>query len=265
MLSSTLLKKLIAPTLTAICAVGVSLLQFSALEEVEAQENKAQPKSFYIRETNKEKANLQFLKRMPKFGYDNVIADWAFLRFLQYFGDQKARKQVGYALSTDYFEIFVDRNPQFTEPYKFMSPATSIFAGRPDKSVKLINQGLQSLSPESSPNAYTIWISKASDELLFLGNNQAAKNSYLQAAKWAKNNPDPEAQRISAIVTQTAKFLSQNPDSKNVRISAWMMIFRNAVDDETRQRSIAEIEKLGAQVIITENNVVKIQFPNENQ
>lgn len=264
MLSSSLLKKLIAPTLAALCAVSVSWLQFSVLEQVESQESRAQPKAFYIRKTNQEKANLRFLKRLPKFGYDNLIADWAFLQFLQYFGDQKARKQVGYVLSTDYFEIFVDRNPQFTQPYKFMSPATSIFAGRPDKSVKLINQGLKSLSPENSPDAYTLWISKASDELLFLGNNQAAKNSYLQAAKWAKNNPDPEAQRISAIVTQTANFLSRNPDSKNVRISAWMMIFRNAVDDETRQRSIAEIKKLGAQISITEKNTVKVIFPKEN-
>ena len=194
--------------------MSVSFTGFSAIRaKVEAQENKADNQNtlFIFVKLIKEKATSSSLNEVPKFGYDNLIADWAFLRFLQYFGDQKARKQVGYALSTDYFEIFVDRNPQFTEPYKFMSPATSIFAGRPDKSVKLINQGLQSLSPESSPNAYTIWISKASDELLFLGNNQAAKNSYLQAAKWAKNNPDPEAQRISAIVTQTAKFLSQNP------------------------------------------------------
>lgn len=264
MLKSLVFEKIIAPGIAVLCAGSVSWLQLSVLEKVESLETKAQSKSFYQLETSQEEANLELVKRIPKFGFDNLIADWVFLRFLQYFGDQEARRQVGYVLSSNYFEIFVDRNPKFIEPYKFMSPATSIFAGRPDESVKLINQGLKSLSPENSPNAYTLWISKASDELLFLGNNQAAKNSYLQAAKWAKNNPDPEAQRISALVTQTANFLSQNPDSKNVRISAWMMVFRNAVDDETRQRSIAEIKKLGAQISITEQNTVKVTFPEEN-
>lgn len=264
MLHSSLLKKLVAPVFALFCAGGILSLQLSVLEDIEIQDEKSQSTSFYLLESNQEKANLEFMKRLPNFGYANLIADWAFLRYLQYFGDRNARKKVGYGLSADYFEVFVDRNPQFTEPYKFMSPATSIFAGQPDKSVKLIDQGLQSLTPESAPDAYTLWISKASDELLFLGDNQAARKSYLRAAEWAAKNPNPEAQRIRRVVTKTANFLKQNPDSKHVRINAWLMVFRNAGDDVTRQRAITEIQKLGAQVSITEQNIVQIKLPDQD-
>ena len=258
---SRFLGKIVSPTIALLCAGTISILQFSKLTAVTAQAKPVIPKSIYLLESEREKANLLLIKHFPKFGFDNVIANWTFLRFLQYFGDQNARQKTGHALSPEYFEIFVNHNPKFIKPYHFMSPVVSLFAGRPDKSVKFTHQGLQSLSPETSPNAYMLWIFKASDELLFLGDNQAARQSYSQAAEWAQRNPDPEAQRIGGIAAKTAQFLATNPDSKNARISAWLMILHNAVDNEARQRSIAEIQSLGGQVIITKQNTIEIQFP----
>ncbi|UJB70452.1 hypothetical protein HRE53_04935 [Acaryochloris sp. 'Moss Beach'] len=106
-------------------------------------------------------------------------------------------------------------------------------------------------------------MSKASDELLFLGDNQAAINSYLNAAQWAQDSSEPGAKRIGAIVTKTAEFLKNNPDSKNARISAWLMILNNVPDEESRQRAIAEIRALGGQITVTKQNTLKIQFPEE--
>ena len=39
------------------------------------------------------------LKNLPSFGFDNLIADWTFLKFLQYFGDDEARDVTGYDLA----------------------------------------------------------------------------------------------------------------------------------------------------------------------
>jgi len=184
-------KELLAPVLALVCAGGIAGLQLSKVTGVQAEFAQTKPKTAYLLEVEQEKANLALVKRLPNFGFDNLIGDWAFLRFLQYFGEKDARQQVGYALTPEYFEIFVDRNPKFTLPYKFVSPATSLFAGRPDQSVKLIEKGLQSLSPKTYPDAYSLWVSKASDELLFLGDNQAARDSYLNAAQWAQASPEP--------------------------------------------------------------------------
>ena len=52
---------------------------------------------------------LNLLERLPTFGFDNVLADWVFLNFLQYFGDQDARRITSYQLSPEYFEVIIDR------------------------------------------------------------------------------------------------------------------------------------------------------------
>ncbi|WP_249369386.1 hypothetical protein [Acaryochloris marina] len=258
------LTKLLAPLLALVCSGSIATLQLTKVTEIQAKTEATKPTTVYLLESEQEKANLAFIKNLPSFGFDNLVADWTFLRFLQYFGEKDARQKIGYALTPKYFEIFVDRNPKFTQPYKFMSPATSIFAGRPDQSVTLIEKGLKSLSPKISPDAYSLWVSKASDEILFLGDNQAARNSYLKAAQWAQDSSEPEAQRIGAIVAKTAEFLKDNPDSKKARVSAWLMILNSAPDEETRQRSISEIQALGGQIKVTEQNTLKIQFPEED-
>lgn len=257
------LTKWLAPVLALVCSGGIAALQLTKVTEVQSETSETKSKAIYLLEAEQEKANLAFIKNLPDFGFDNLIGNWAFLRFLQYFGDNDARKQIGYALTPKYFEIFVDRNPKFTLPYRYMAPSASLFSGQPGQSVSLIEKGLKSLSPKTSPDAYTLWVSKASDELLFLGDNQAARNSYLNAAQWAQDSTEPEAQRISTVVTKTAEFLKNNPDSKSARISAWLMIFNNVPDEESRQRAIAEIRALGGQITVTNQNKIKIQFPQE--
>ena len=56
---------------------------------------------------------LQMAQQVPSFGFDNLIADWYFLGFLQYFGDQEIRQETGYQVSPDFFRIILDRDPRF--------------------------------------------------------------------------------------------------------------------------------------------------------
>jgi hypothetical protein len=49
-------------------------------------------------EAQQEALRLKMLKTIPSFGFDNLIADWTFLKFLQYFGDDEARDVTGYNL-----------------------------------------------------------------------------------------------------------------------------------------------------------------------
>ena len=263
MLHGSLAKKLLSPTITLLCAGVIASLQFSKLAQLNSQTKQTQTKAEYLQKSKQEKASLALMKRLPTFGFDNLVADWAFLRFLQYFGDGEARHQTGYALSPDFFEIVVDRDPRFLKPYLFLSTSTSLYAGKAKKTVALMNQGLQFLSPQINPRAYLAWTYKATDELLFLGNTQAAKSSYEKAAQWAKANGDSESQQIGAIMTRTANFLAHNPDSKQAQANAWLMVLSNAVDDETRQRAITEIQNLGGQVTI-EQNTIQMKFPEQD-
>jgi len=79
-----------------------------------------------------EALQLKMLKTIPSFGFDNLIADWTFIKFLQYFGDDEARNVTGYNLSQDYFDIVTQRDPRWADIYLFLSTAISFYQGKLD-------------------------------------------------------------------------------------------------------------------------------------
>ncbi|GAX37366.1 hypothetical protein [Nodularia sp. NIES-3585] len=251
----------ITPLVACLCLLGVSLIQFPQLQTLLTSKEDI---SLDVLETDMktESLRLNFLKKMPSFGYGNLIANWVYLSYLQYFGDDEARAKTGYGLSPDYFEIILEQDPRFLAAYLSLSTSASIYAGMPERAIEIMERGLQSLSPWVPQRSYYVWRYKGIDELLFLGDTKSAQESFATAAEWASNFSDDESQSIAASSRQTSIFLSQNPDSKTAQISAWVMVLNNQVDDKTRARAISEIEALGGKVTITpEGN--RISFPEQ--
>lgn len=213
----------------------------------------------YQKEEAIDKISLDILKSMPDLGFSNLIADWVFLQFVQYYGDGNARDKIGYTLSPDYLEIVTKYDPRFVRAYLVMSPASSINAGRPDKTVKIIQKGLDRLSPEV-PDAHYVWIYKGVDELLFLGDNEAAKHSYHKASEWAKIAKDS---KIEQSAHDTVEFLSRNPDSKVARINAWFMVYANSPDLKTREFAKSHIESLGGKFTVNSDGTSTLYIPEE--
>ncbi|MBD1945808.1 hypothetical protein H6F50_26230 [Coleofasciculus sp. FACHB-712] len=250
-------------TLTLLCVLSIGLLQVPQLNKLTAK-----AKTFLPEELNKEaeaaKLRLNLLQTLPSFGFDNLFADWVFLGFAQYFGDDSARQVTGYNVSPDYFEVIVDRDPKFLKAYLFLSNSISMYAGMPEKSVALMEKGLKSIAKNPLPKSYYVWRYKGTDELLFLGDAQAARKSFEKAAEWASVYEDPESKNVAAISRQTAQFLARNPNSKSAQVGAWTMILQNAVDDRTRKIAISRIEVLGGKVIITPEGGVQVQLPEQD-
>ena len=207
-----------------------------------------------------EKLNESKLKIISKinkinlFNFENLIADWLFLNFIQYNGDVQARNANGYNLLPNYYELIVKQDPRFVESYFFLDPSTSLFAGRPDISVELMSYGLKFIRPEQS-KAYQVWLFKATNQLLFLGNSQEAKISFEQASEWAKIENTEQS-------LQTAEFLENNPDSRKARASSWLMVLNNAREDEVKQIALNNLRKLGASIVI-EGNIISVKIPED--
>jgi hypothetical protein len=127
-----------------------------------------------------------------------------------------------------------------------------------------MGKGLKLLSPQDPPKSYYVWRYKATDELLFLGDAQAARQSFEKAADWASTYPDEESQTVAAISRQTAQFLARNPVSKSAQVTAWSMVLTSAPDDRTRQLAINRIEALGGKVVITPEGAVRLQLPTQD-
>ena len=208
------------------------------------------------------KAIVELQKKMPAFGFDNLLADWSFLQFIQYFGDAEAREQTGYPLISDYFEVAVDNDPRFVNAYFSFSSANSLFAAQPEKTVSLMNKVLDNISPEMPGYPFLVWTYKATDEILFLGDLEAAQNSYEQAAQWAEMRNDEVGDRWAARYRQTSQFLASNPDSVQAQVSAWVMVLSNNQDLKTKQYALKKLEELGAKVTYTNDGRVKVKVPD---
>ncbi|MGP1383212.1 MAG: hypothetical protein ACTS2F_06590 [Thainema sp.] len=253
---------LILSCVTASSIAGLAVLQIPRLREISFQ-NQNLTEVEYQQQVQQENIRLSVLEKTPTFGFNSLLADWVFLQFLQYFGDEPARRTTGYGLSPEYFDIVLARDPRFLEAYFFLSGSTSFYAGMPERSVELMNQHLPELSPTVPNKAYYIWRYKGIDELLLLGDADAAENSFRMTAEWASVYNDQEGQAIAESAQQTAEFLAQNPNSRSAQISTWVMVYNNAFDQTTRQLAVQQIEALGATISTDENGNLTIRLANE--
>jgi hypothetical protein len=246
--------------ISSISLIGIIYLQESQLNH----DNQALTKDDYQNQEKQEATQLNLVNRVPTLGFENILADWLYLKFIQYFGESDARESIGYRLSPDYFNQIVNRDPRFIDAILKLDTATSIFAGYPEKSVSLLDKSLNAIpsnfkSPGAAP--YYLPIYKGINELLFLGNPKAAEKSYRKASAWAKTYPDPQSQNIAINNQQTADFLAKNLTSKIPQIGAWIMVLSNNSDSRTVKRAIAEIKSLGGIVTTKADGSLLVRVP----
>jgi hypothetical protein len=249
-------------TLATIVLAGSSIIKFQIIR-LGHLDSHTQSKQSYQLEEQKTQDSLKVLSKLPKLGYENLIADYMFLNFIQYFGDEDARGKTGFRVSPDFFDIIVKRDPLFFDVYPYLSSSVTLFAGKPQKSVSLLTQGAAAVPPKLQPQAYFLWQYKAADELLFLGDTAAAQRSYEMASKWAGQSTDPALQEIALHSRQTAQFLASNPDSRRARVGSWFDILSNAIDDPTRQFAAKQIQALGGE-IINRNGAFQVKMPKRD-
>jgi hypothetical protein len=243
--------------------MGVQLYAPGGLEVFRVQTTPPDPeaRSAAQQEKQREAARLKLLKNLPPLGYGNLVASWTFLNFLQYFGDDLAREKTDYELLDDYFEVIVTHDPLWVEMYNFLSTSVSFYQGRPDLTVKLMQRGLKSISPEKNPLSWLVWRTKGIDELLLIGDTKATIKSHEMAANWAEGTP---YQDFAPRLREFAESLRKNPDNKLIRIQSWLMVYSATQDQLVRKRAIQELVKLGVKVEIQKDGELKYTIPDES-
>jgi hypothetical protein len=211
-----------------------------------------------------EAVKLRLIKQLPTFGFSNLIADWTFLNFLQYYGDNDVRAKTGYALSPQYFDIITRLDPRFVDIYLFLSGSISYQLGDPQTAIQLMDRGTAALSPQVSPKAFQVWRFKGLDQLLLLGDVPGSIHSHEMAAKWVQGTP---YQELTPLFQQTAEFLRRDPNSVPVRFQAWMSIYYQAGavrDKTTQERAKRELLALGGQARMQDGQLTFV-LPEEKR
>lgn len=243
-----LLLNLIISVLALAGTIGLQALQLSS--------DSRRPANFSSAE-RQEALRLKLIERFPTLGYDNLIANWAFLNLLQYYGDDEAREVTGYSLNANYFDLITKRDPRFVEIYPYLSTGVSFYLGNPQLAVEYMTRGTNVLSPQINPYAFVVWRYKGIDQLLLMGDTKGSIYSHEMAAQWAEKT-DPE---LSQMYRQTAEFLKQDPDNTVVRFRSWVDVYANAVDAKVKKRAEQEISKMGGKIDRNEKGQEIFIFP----
>lgn len=247
----------------SICMASIVYLQKDSLDKSET----VRDKDIYIKEQKQFSTTAKIHKKLPSFGFNNLLADWTFLQFIQYFGDGEARQVTGYPVVTHYFEDIVNRDPNFMQSHLVMSSANSLFAARPQKTVALMDKAIEKVDLKVSNYPFLLWTYKAADEILFLGDLKAAKNSYATAAewakKWAKFHNNDMGYEMAERYERSAAFLATNPDPTQAQIGAWMSVLSSAKDKKTANYIIGKLEDLGVEISISSDGQLIVKPPED--
>ncbi|HEY9690350.1 MAG TPA: hypothetical protein V6D46_10190 [Coleofasciculaceae cyanobacterium] len=190
------------------------------------------------------RTQLQLAAKLPSLGFDNVLANWAFLSYLQYFGDTEVRQATGYTANEDYFEVMTLRDPRFTTLAPFISAGVAYYAGKPEKSVALMTRMTDALDPQRQPDAFWVWRFKAFDQYLLLNDIPATITSLEMAGRWAAVTQ--KYRSVAPFFQETADFLRRDPNTQAVRFYAWNEVYQAAVDSLVIQRAEQELLAMGA-------------------
>lgn len=246
--------------LMSVLVMGVAAMQSNKLKNLRAVDKSLDPT--VLQQESQLRANqLDLMRKLPKFGFNNLAANTTFIDFLSYFGNNEARNINGYGLGFDYFDVVLKEDPRFFLAYYYLSGTGSNHLANPEKTVRMMNEGYKSIKPNSPKYSYYLWRLKATNELLFLGDSPAAKISMEKAADWAQQAGDEEGLRVARLSGNTAKFLARNPGSKQARFSAWASILDSAIDDQARKLAIGKILELGGKVEQNAQGKIRITAP----
>ena len=251
-------------SLFALCSgiASIVFLQKDSLSELETVKNY----DTYHKEQLAFTSAAKVRKEIPSFGFNNLLADLTFLKFVEYFGDAEAREITGYSTVTDYFEDIVNRDPNFIQSHLVMSAANSLFTGKPEETVSLINKALEKVDLKAPHYPFLLWTYKAVDETIFTGDLKAARHSYEIAARWARQYKEVElGKEMARRYDKTAKYLASNPDPTEAQFGAWMSILYTTKDQKTQAHILKQIKNLGAEVNITPDGRLDIKPPKFNK
>lgn len=256
--------KLASGLLGTVCIAAISMFQYSSLHKLARHSGDGVVQNNYPNDEQTVE-QLKILKNTPSFGFRNSIANWSFLNFLQYFGDEDARNISDYSISPNYLSAVLSHDPYYKDFYLFLSESTTFYAGMPDKTVELMAEGLSYLNENKAADSYYIWRYKGSDELLFLNEADAARQSFEMAATWAEESSEENSEFMASLSRQTASFLASDPDSTQAKIGAWSNILMTSRDEQTQARAVEGIRSLGGELLFSEDGGFSIKYPGTAQ
>jgi tetratricopeptide (TPR) repeat protein len=206
-----------------------------------------------IQQDSSEETTLNTLAKLPNFGNRNLVADFLWLRFSQYFGDTQARAKSGYGLSYKYLETITNKDPHFENPYRIANLAIAYRMGRVDLADTLLVKGIR-----ENPNAYLIWQARGFLHFLYTGDIAKAVYCFRQNAGLAVAVGGNRLQHWGNYWFAMSRYLEVSKSNVWTRRQIWMEVYANSSDASTQELALAQLNKLG--VFLSKDGLLIARF-----
>ena len=239
------INQLVATFLPFICLAGIVVLQGQEYKRSVQKLNRAN----YLIQEQEQARSVAWQKRSPSLGFSNLKADLSYLNFVQYFGDKDARDTIGYKLVPNYFETIAHIDPRFTQAHLKLSIANSMYAGDPETTIALMQEVLDSIEPISE-EAVAVWTSKGLDELLFMGDKEAAIESYKMAEQWAVLVQNNRSKKLTIKNLEEALESTTELELKEAQLRAWSSVLVHIKDYQRRREIIDRLDRIRDEILV---------------
>lgn len=168
------------------------------------------------------------------FGMDNLVADWYWLQYVQYFGDTKAREKTNFDYCDDYLELVTAIDPKFVKAYAAASYAVAGMQEDPDKALKILSRGIL-LNP-SAPDSWELYRNYAGVAFLYKKDLPTAAKYFIKAA---------DAPGAPVVFRSFAAAFYNKMNDKERAISLWIQYYKEAPSQELKDKTKKKLTDLG--------------------
>jgi hypothetical protein len=172
--------------------------------------------------------------KIASLGYDDLLADYYWLRFIQYFGGGEARQRDRYASAEKYLRLIVMLDPHFLAAYDFVAFGVGGEEGRPDTAKEILDFGIS-----HNQDSWRLPFLAGINEYLFARNELEAANYYDIASRRPHAPP---------WLARQAGILRTKLPSTMKAINVWKSAYETAVDNSIKRKAQSELVKLWTDV-----------------
>ncbi len=178
--------------------------------------------------------------RLVSLGFDQLLADFYWLKFVGYIGDSPARRLDGCSLARPYLELITALDPYFLEPYWFAAFTIGGDMQKPAEAAQLIEWGLQN----NQDNWYLPFIAGL-NQFLFAKNEVTAAKFYRMAARFP-DAPSWLLRQADILETETPRQIKT--------ANSWLQIYDSAQEPSIKEKAKLECIRLYVRIYKTAPN-----------
>lgn len=172
--------------------------------------------------------------RLVALGYDQLLADFYWLAFVNYVGDDASRTVDHYRLADKYLDLVTGLDPHFIQPYWFCAFTVGSDQKRPLRANEILERGIRA----NQNNWYLPYIAGV-NLYLFAHDEVGASRFYRTASKF------PDAPKWLA---RQSEILAARSPSSIKEINTWDAIYRTETAPIIRMKARQKLIQLWSQV-----------------